>query len=370
MRNRFAHRGEIVMMMKERDREFFLNSAIQRVALIASSLVLVMLVTACATGAQSRDSRVPEWYIDRASVYPDSAYLTANGSGESRRAAENDAAGSLSRIFASNIRVESFAEQRYREIVGTSAAYSENERTAVQAVAIESQQQLRNIRFSDPFTDEFGRVHILAYLHRQQTAAIYRGLIDTNVREIERLVGRAAAASTTVRRYAYLSAADIVRLNNEVYIDQLRIVSPAAAGLGSFGISSERLANLINDAAEQMVFSVHVFGDDSGRVDAAIRRQISLRNFTVSDTGVLRVIGSVTIKPVEINPRYRSVRWVLEIDLIDERGEVLVTAAHDGRENAITHSEAVNFAYREIEDTIRDRFVHEMFRFFDSIAFR
>lgn len=356
-------------MKKSRD-DGIIWPAVRTVVGVTVCLIVGALVTSCATGAQAQTERAPEWYIERASVYPDSTYLTAVGSGESRRAAENDAAGALARVFASNVRVESFAEQRYREIVGTSADYSENERTAVQAVEVESRQQLRNIRFSDAYTDATGRVHILAYIHRQQTATIYRGIIDANTRQIERLVERAAHAPTVVRRYAYLSAADVVRLNNELYIDQLRIISPAAAGLGGFGISAERLANLIDDAAEQMVFAVHVFGDDSGRVGAAIRRQISLRNFAVRDTGEIRVIGAVTLEPVEINPRYRSVRWVLEVDLIDERGETLVTAAHDGRENAITDAEAVNFAYREIESTIRDHFIADMIRYFDSLAVR
>ena len=62
-------------------------------------LFAVLFLAGCA----SQHAEPPAWILNPQSTYPAAQYLSAVGEGDSRRAAENNAAAGLSRIFESQI---------------------------------------------------------------------------------------------------------------------------------------------------------------------------------------------------------------------------------------------------------------------------
>ena len=78
----------------------------------------------------------PRWYNKLEDDFPEDKYLAVVGEGDTRRDAESDAAGALVRIFGSNIKVETEAIVRYRELEKESGGSYEMEKEATKEVDI------------------------------------------------------------------------------------------------------------------------------------------------------------------------------------------------------------------------------------------
>ncbi len=79
-------------------------------AYLCLSVALVQL-----NGCKTFDGGKPDWLANPKSVYPDDQFLSAVGAGDTRRAAENSAAASLSRIFESRIESDERLSDQSRE---------------------------------------------------------------------------------------------------------------------------------------------------------------------------------------------------------------------------------------------------------------
>lgn len=323
-----------------------------------------------ATGAGGSAGRVaePAWYSNPASVYPDNLYISAVGSGSSRRNAEADALGALSQVFRAEVTVDQSMQERYRELAGASGTLSQTEIEMTQSIDIRSSQTLLNVQYGDSFTDERGRVHVIGYIERAPTARVYSELIAKNGAQVASFTAQARAGTDLLRRYAYLSAAAVVATNNEVLRDQLRIISPAAGLAVRVPYNYDQLLQERADVAAQVTTSIALEGDAGGRIDGAVRRALSQERFPVAASGVLAVRGQVRMESVDLNPQFKTVRWHLNLQLVDPNGVTLVTMDRQERASGINDDAARAFAYNDITKAIEADFVAEIRRYFDRLV--
>ena len=155
--------------------------------IIASLLLMALLLFNCSqsgqnigsANAKSKNKR-PSWMDNPHKKYPDAQYLVAIGAGDTRRDAENIAAGNLSRIFESKIKVDHTMKERYKSLSkGTKFVSEELATESNENVNIKSDQSLINVQFGESYTDKSARIHVLAYLNRKETATIYTEKINT-----------------------------------------------------------------------------------------------------------------------------------------------------------------------------------------------
>ena len=340
-----------------------------KVSVVAAAIVLVL--AACATGgasSASSASSLPSWYLDPKSVYPDDQYLTAVGTGDSRRDAEQQAMAGLTQTFEARVSVDQRTRERYSEIMSTEGAASETEIQLLQNTRVQSGQTLLNVQFGEAAVDDSGRVHSIAYLERAPTAAVYGDLIGKNANQVQRYLQQADAASSALAEYAYLSAASVVARANEVLIDQLRIISPGNPG-GQVPYDVTSVVQRHAEVGQRLTTSVQVDGAAGERVASVVRQAIGADLFPIgTQNPVLSVQGRADFAPAESGDNFESVEWTLTLDLRGPDGRSLVTLQEEDRSSGVSEEAATAFAYADMEDVIRDEFVAAVQRYFEQLV--
>ncbi len=343
----------------------------KRFTVVGMSIVLAVLIAGCASapsGAPRGGNDEPEWLLNPASAYPDEMFLSAVGSGDTRAAAEQNAAAGIAQIFEARVSVDMRTAERYQELVSGSSTLTESEVQLTQSVSIRSDQTLLNIQYGESFTDAMGRVSVIAYLERIPTGRIYADLIQKNGTQVENFRAESGAGGDLVRQYAFLSAASVVAANNEVLRDQLRIIAPGFGELAQVGYDYDDLLREKADLAARMTVSVAVDNDEGGRIAGAVREALSEERFPSAESAVLAVRGSVRMEPTEINPDYKSVRWYLNLEMVGPDGRALVTYDNQERASGVSEEAAQAFAYADIEEAVRKDFVGAMRAYFDGMV--
>lgn len=334
-----------------------------------TATVVVLAALGCASSPGSGGGNgLPPWYNDPQGTYPDDQYLTSVGSGDTRRAAEQDAAAGIAQIFESRISVDMRTAERYRELVSGSSTLSESDVQMTQSVNIRSNQTLSNIQFGESATDEMGRVHVIAYLERIPTGNIYVDLINKNASQVRSFLDQSAQSSELLREYAFLSAAAVVAANNEILQDQLRIIAPGFSSMVQTGYVYDDILGDMSDLAGRMTVSVSVSNDNDDRVAGAVREALSMERFPVADGGLLSVLGSVQMEAIELNSDYETVRWHLNLEMRGPDGRSLVTYDNQDRASGVTQEAARAFAYNDIEESVQKDFVGAVRGYFDGLV--
>lgn len=318
-----------------------------RRALAASVALFLLLSAAAAAPSKAKAGKAPEWMVDLNASYPQAKYLAAVGQGDTRRDSEADAAAALSRIFNVNVKSDTVSTQRYERIVKGGATKVESGMSSDQTVAMKSDADLVNLRFSDPYVDSSGLSHSVAYLEREPTAAIYRQAVGKDAERIDGFGRRAAASASGLQQYALCDAAYQVGLHAQGMIEQLRIIHAPTARLLESAVDLQKIAAARDAAAAKLSYKLSVEGDGEGKIAGFVREALAGQGLSFKADGALAVRGSWILEPIATNPKYKSVRWTLNLALYDEGGAAIANAVKESRESALSDSDAVAFAYRE-----------------------
>lgn len=349
--------------------------ALRTVAVGTVAAALGVLTVGCAgtppvvRPAAAASSEVPAWYLNPAAVYPDEIYLTAVGTGDTRRAAEQQAMAGLSQIFEADIQVDMTTRERYADIVTAQGSFSESEVELAQTTNVQSAQRLLNVQTGEAAVDESGRVHVIAYIERIPTGRLYLDLIEKNGAQVGYFLDEADNSPDLIRAYAYESAAAVVAAGNELLRYQLRIIAPAMERIVQLPYDYNNVLRRRADAASRMRVAVNIGNDEGGRVAGVVRQALGEERFPVDGSNpVLRVGGRVSVEPVELSADFETVRWVLTLDVSGPEGVSILTYDDQGRASAVTVESARSFAYRDIQDAVEKNFIVMLRRYFDSVV--
>ncbi|MFP4179256.1 MAG: LPP20 family lipoprotein [Spirochaetaceae bacterium] len=350
--------------------------------------LLAMLSASCATGsptlpppesegeaASSKSAggdggsgEMPEWFHDPQGVYPENQYMTALGSGDTRRAAEQSALGALSQRFSAKVTMDMQTRERYRELVTSDdAGYTEKEMALNQGINVQSDQTILNVEFGKAAVDKQGRVHVIAYLERAPTGRLYQDLIGKNGRKVASYLEEAEGSDSQVRRYAYLSAAATVASGNEILIEQLRIIAPGYEKELNLPYDNDEVNTLRSDAASQMRVAVSIDGDEGSRVTDVVKKALSKERFPLGEPATLEVRGSVSLEETE-GDQFDTVRWVLSLDMYGPEGSSLVSYNNQDRSSGVSMSAARSFAYDDMEKDVEREFVGALKDYFNEMV--
>jgi hypothetical protein len=281
----------------------------------------------CKSGARTRQDTAtevnnkgnpPKWLSKLEDVYPEKDYLAVVGEGDTRRDAEGDAAGALARIFGSNIKVESEAIVRYKELEKDTGGSYELEKEATKEVDILAAQMLYNLQYSDPYTDTDGRVKVVGYLDRKKTAQIYKAKIDKNSDSIITFRDNAIKNERLITKYAFIDAAIIFAKNNEMLLEQLTIINPTMRKIVELPYKLDDLNTLYSKIAEQMVFEIMIVNDMQDKIANLVAGLLSGKGFSVKGGGQLKISGDVKLEPLKLNNKFENLRWYLNLQMKDE----------------------------------------------------
>ncbi|WP_319561028.1 LPP20 family lipoprotein [Marispirochaeta sp.] len=339
---------------------------------ILMGLLVLFLFAGCATGGPASGSSssgdMPAWFLDPRAAYPDDTYMTAIGTGDTRRAAEQSAMAGLSQIFESQITVDVSTAERYRDLVSSAGNVSESELMLAQSTNVQSNQTLLNVQFGEAAVDTEGRVHAIAYIDRMATGRIYQDLIRKNSGFVTAYMNEYRAADDPIRKYAFVSAAAVVAQSNALLLDQLRIISQVFYAMTSLPYDQRSVLQEKSEMASTMTISLRVRGGEGPLVESAVREALSQERFPTADPALLSIRGDVRIEDIELNPKYKSVRWYLNLDFTGPDGKALVSYNNQGRASAVTAESARSFAMDDINKAVKQEFVGSVRGYFDGLV--
>ncbi|RKY48757.1 MAG: hypothetical protein DRP86_06150 [Candidatus Neomarinimicrobiota bacterium] len=334
-------------------------------------LTTLMLVSCAGSKGTSGSKGKPIWVDNPAAAYPEKDYLAARGAGDTRQAAEDNASGNLARIFKSEISVDQTTRERYSAFTKLGGSMDETLQTDMdQIVKVLAGETLFNVKFSETYTDEMGRVHVLAYLDRKETADIYRDKINANYEKIEFLLKDAESASNPVDRYALLNAAHAISTINQAMLEQLNFIHPASHSMLTAqydAINHNSISKKRAEAAKALTFSVNISGDD-GRVASMTSETISRMGFPlVSNNAVVRIVGAISYEDVDLQrENMEFVGWNLNLKVTGPDGSVFVELDAKGREGGMSKEAAKRIALREIEKNVGKKLEKQLTEYFDN----
>jgi len=313
-------------------------------------------------------ANAPSWMTDLYAAYPEARYLASLGQGDGRRDAESDASGALARLFNVNIKADSVATQRYIELTSQGQTLTQDEVAVVQSVGSIASENFTGLKFSDSFTDKKGRVYVVAYLEREPTAALYKTLLNKDLSLIKELKGRAVLSTGLMATFALYDSAVQVSLNDERLLGQLRIIHPVTARSFEGLVKTNELVALRDAAAKKVTYVLAIDGDKDGKVGGIVRKALAGLKLTSQANGALSIKGTLVLEPVTVNPKYKSVRWTINLEFVDETGTSIASYFKEDRENAISDAEAKAFAYQSIEKEINDSFIQAINDYLVQVA--
>ncbi|MEW6061722.1 MAG: LPP20 family lipoprotein [Bacteroidota bacterium] len=328
------------------------------------NFVFLFLVMSLAL-AQER----PAWIDNPQSRYPSSKYLVAIGAGDTRKAAENAAAANLSQIFQATIKAEQTVNERYKELfTAPHQSTYEAQSDVTKNITISTDQTLYNVQFAESYTDNLGKVYVLALLERQPTAEIYERKMEENDKLMVKYIEHYQVSTDPIVRYANISAATVFSTINETLKQQLNIILPGATFTPKSGYDAVKVQQLLNEAKKNVPFSVSLTGDSDGKVTAIVKELLSELGFVVAEKGVLTVSGDVSFQEIDLKRPEKFVRWSYKFSVVDNSQNTIISLNENGREAHVTYNEAVSRALRTMKQKIKTNFGKEINRYFDTMV--
>ncbi|MDP8268734.1 MAG: hypothetical protein P9L97_08410 [Candidatus Tenebribacter davisii] len=334
---------------------------------IILSMLLILLLS-CAAQAKKRKVSQPDWLKNPKSVYREQMYLSAIGEGDSRSDAENMAAGNLARIFESNIKAEETVNQRYMELTKNKKTDIEEQTNVLKNVNIKSQQTLFNIQYGESFTDDMGRVHTIAYLNRMKTAEIYESKINKNAEQINYFVGLAENSKDPILNYAAMSAASAVSSQNEILIGQLTIIFPTALEMLELNYDHNEIIKNTSSAAANVSCKIDIKNDKEKKVTILLEELINDLGFVLNNDEVLRIDGDILLEETDLNRDLEFIRYELQINVTNNKDNVIVSMSEKGREGHVSAAEAKARAIRTLSKKINKQLKKKLISYFDNMV--
>lgn len=311
----------------------------------------------------------PLWIDDPSSAYPQSKYLTAVGSGDTRKAAESAASANLSQIFKATIKAEQTINERYKELFSApDQSTFEGQTDITKNVTISTDQTLYNVQYAVSFSDNMGRTYVLAVLERNATAEIYRQKIQDNEKIMLRYIDQYEKSTEPIARYANINAAKVFSDINESLRQQLVIILPGSSSGQQSSYDVVKVNTLVSDAVKKLPFSITISGDTENRVTAILKEMLSEMGFVVANKGAITISGDVGFQEIDLKRPEKYVRWSYKLSVVEPSGASIVSMSENGREGHMTYDEAVNRALRTMKQKIKSNFGKGINKYFDAMV--
>jgi len=307
----------------------------------------------------TRGGQEPRWVIDPYAVYPRDHYLAAVGFAPNRAEAEKKALAALAAIFGQSVQEDFSAVTAYSEAVSkgiVSSSKTTNVRDRVSTSA--SLDTLIGAEIGSVWDDARGTVYATAYLDKGRAIAVYGNMIQTNLKNIEKLTAMTPAEKNTLDGYArYRLAAVIAGINAKHAGVLAQCGGPTAVSLNMPG------ADALNIEASNIIKNVTVIvsvdGDRNNRIRDAFTKIISAeglrtRGNSPSYTLEVNVDLSEAVYPNNNNKYYR---FTVSAELIENATDsVLLPFSFTDRAGHSTYEGAQAAAFQQAEKLIGERF--------------
>lgn len=340
------------------------NKFIILFSLFVSLSLLIQCSHASKTKQKTQDSQ-PEWINNPTKEYPESMYLSGVGTGDTREAAENNAMGSIARIFKSKIRVDQSVYEHFLETDQNLSSTSQiRRRTNVGA-----QQELKNIKIKEAyFSPNDGLNYALAVLARTETGKLYRNEFEDNDFKIAEFYGDYQKSKQKLHRYTSISKAKALTGRNNIIKEKYAIIMA-----GNRDLIASVQENEIDSEMRKLLDQISVnIESENGSADVMdyMEELIGKIGFKiVGATGDFSFNYSLTYKPAELNRNdTQGFNWKLTVSITDNiNNHALKTFNIEKRTLGISEEQAKAKMMRSIRKEINESLYNQFIGYVSSI---
>ncbi len=312
----------------------------------------------------------PEWINHPERSYPNSQYLTAIGTGDSRKEAENSAASNLAKIFQSKIKSEETINARYQELIKSNQSSLESRTNIEKKISVASEQTLFNVRYPESYTDNLGKVFVLGIIEREPTAVLYRDKIKENYSRIESFVKKCEKVKDPLKKYSNIDAALVTAKVNVALVQQLKIIMIGMSVQPDSAYSLGRITEMCSNAQKDVSFAINISGAEKDNVAGFINDMLSELGFSVAERGVLTIGGTESVERIDLASDQKFVRWSYQLFVNEASGRTIISFSENGREGHITYEEAAARALRTMREKIKTDLGEKINSYFNSLAMK
>lgn len=337
------------------------------------SLLMMLLMLFPALTMAKSSKKKPKWVDSPKSVYPESMYLSAVGSGNSRTDAENNAAANLAKIFRSEISASTSYQERYREIVSPKKTDTSTETKTQKNVQVKTSQNLLNVEIGQTWTEpKTFRVYAVAYIHRLKTADILEQQIEENSQRIRNYLQEVAQTTDVWKLYSLYNVASVINMNSEELLSQLAIISPDTKELIQLGYNPDELKLNLGSWAKAVNFHIEVLGEGDEesfkKIHSMIAEVVTGNGWTVSDVNAALLEANVILEEVELNQPQKFCRYSISINIYNLGGNLMLSLSDSKREGHINMHEAKARVLRALNAKIKTEIPKQLNQYFDSLV--
>lgn len=329
--------------------------------------VLVFFVILSLGSCASRANSAPEWVTNPESLYSSKEFLFAVGSGASKKSAENDALSLLARSIQQNIVTTSDTRKTFAgsDSDGFSSSYDHS----ASVTSVSQIKDIPGVSFPQSWIAPNSTAYVLAVLNREEAGRFYRQKINDLSVVIGKEIVFASENEGTFGALFALRNASEAAWENQGYIEVLAGIHPDMYRLINLDyVSPQAVDVLVARQQEKIHVEVEVEGDSNNRLgsilDSAIA-SIGITSAPKSDEKLGYILrGQASMEPLKHDSKYEYVRFVMNVELLDKATDkTLLSFSKNGREAHVSYNEAVQRAYRTIEEVLKKEFVPQLNKF-------
>lgn len=337
--------------------------ALRAACMVAITLCLLVTVTHCRfQGERAR----PSWVEGASQAFPPAQYLVGVGQADTRAGAEEQAYAAVSKIFKTEIDVQSKDWESYLIVEDRSHATTERRLALEKVTRVSTDKVLENVRVLDAWFDpEKRQYYALAGMDKAQSEPALLERIQDLDGTIAAQVSEARQTTDKLSRARNLKRAAKNLVVREAYNTDLRVIRSSGQG----NPPAYRVADLMNELeqflAGNLAVSVNLVGDQAEAVRRALIEGLTREGLSVAAPSIspdedvrrnglkpeLLVTGTVRLWPLDVrDPQFRYVRWCSDavIEEVATR-RVIGAVSKGGKEGHLTEREAVAKAVRVMQ---------------------
>ncbi len=310
---------------------------------------------------------MPDWFSQREDYFPSEEYIVSEGWGATPDAAIKNAAVNMAYTFQTNISVEKNILKRYQSFSDNKNFSEYMSEFSEEVATLISDQNLVNILFVEPVKNRKTKSYFtLAYMQRSETGIILIDRIKRNQGNMEDYVRFAHIAADPVESYICYNAAWLISGHIRMLQEQLDVLLPGVSVPSIYSFSE--LNEKAEAAAKKIKFNISVEGDKDGRISQAIHKAVNEAGFSVTtDTGLMNIKSDVQIQAIDLHQESLVfVAWELHLNVLNAKGETILSNMEQGREGSINMQGAVLNAHKSMYTYLEQTLSSDITQYFDT----
>ena len=312
-------------------------------------LVCAAFLAACAGARVRPDGSVtarPDWADGSSAAYPRSRFLTGIGSADDLGSAKDRARGEISRIFATQVTMNTSAIASEQTSSQGGKSLSNSAQDVMESVRATSSKMLEGVEVVQTWHDSSTRqYYALAVLDRAKALAALSGKLEELDASVDDVNKSFSAAMEKMAKAKFAMKLLSLFKGRESLTADMRVLNPGGSTEPSFNINYLRRASA--DALAALDVAVTMSGDSSDQAAAEIIKTLNgmgIQAKTGAGSADIAVDCAAKFEPMadpDVHSRWKWYRASATISLKDVKAsKIFLSADVTAKEAAATAAEA------------------------------